>query len=606
MTATADPRDGAAGADSTWEPGFDGLTSVVPEAPGDSGFLSRQARRLVLSDDSAARRIVHTYAAARAALGVALIGTQLAAGSAGAAHSVALVTVIVAYAAQAIVWWLLPRFAGSTTQRLRRGQWWATIGVDIAAFGLMQWLDAASSLNYAALLVLPVLMAGLLSPRLTALATTSAVAMLLLATAWRAAFAGTDPTAALSQAGLAGIGLFVIALLSGEMASRLAREERTARGSLELARQQAQLNRLVIEEMADGVLVVDERGQVRTANPAAKALLALGGPCPPVPFALSTEPTWQALWAAVQEAFGRGRWPDAGIELTLQHPSGAARAVKVRARFTRRQRLPPEGVAQEGAAAPGSSQEVLGVLFMEDLSQVQTRLRQERLAAMGRVSAGIAHEIRNPLAAVAQANELLQDDSLRPDQQRLVRIVADNVQRLKRIVDDVMEAAPGSASHSQTIDATAEVSSICVEWARTAGVVLGPQGRLRMSLPNEPVGVVFDPDHLRRVLVNLLDNALRHSSQAPGAIKLSLKAAEGELARLAVASDGAPIAREVDAHLFEPFHSTRSRGTGLGLYICRELCARYGASIDYVRRDDPGLGNLFQVLLRRETLTIPR
>jgi two-component system sensor histidine kinase PilS (NtrC family) len=221
---------------------------------------------------------------------------------------------------------------------------------------------------------------------------------------------------------------------------------------------------------------------------------------------------------------------------------------------------------------------------------------------MGRISAGIAHEIRNPLAAVSQANALLQEDALRPDQQRLVRIVADNVERLRRIVDDVMEAAPGSMAPSRTIDATAEVAAICAEWARTVGLALGSDSRLRVRLPKEPLGAVFDPDHLRRVLVNLLENASRHSSDHPDAVLVMLEALDGPLVRLVVASDGEPIPVEVEAHLFEPFHSTRSRGTGLGLYICRELCERHGASIDYLRRPGDRHPNLFQVVMRRDAV----
>jgi two-component system sensor histidine kinase PilS (NtrC family) len=113
---------------------------------------------------------------------------------------------------------------------------------------------------------------------------------------------------------------------------------------------------------------------------------------------------------------------------------------------------------------------------------------------------------------------------------------------------------------------------------------------------------VFDQDHLRRVLVNLLENALRHASEEPGAVLVLLEPLDGPLVRLAVASDGDPIPPEVEAHLFEPFHSTRSRGTGLGLYICRELCERHGASIDYLRRPGDRHVNLFQVVMRRDTI----
>ena len=211
-------------------------------------------------------------------------------------------------------------------------------------------------------------------------------------------------------------------------------------------------------------------------------------------------------------------------------------------------------------------------------------MRQEKLAAMGRVSAGIAHEIRNPLAAIAQANALLLEDELPPPQQRLARMVADNVERLKRIVDDVMEVAPGAAPRRRSaIDATAEVAAAAAEWARTAGLPLGAeQPAARGPARRSRCGVLFDPEHLRRVLVNLLDNAQRHASARAGRGRCcAWPRATTAAALLSVASDGPPIAPEVERHLFEPFFSTRSRGTGLGLYICRELCERYGASIEY-------------------------
>lgn len=561
----------------------------------DSRFLSRQARRLVTADDSAHRRVFRTYLTARATLGLALVLAQMAVDLFSQQGPSLLLGLCGAYALQALFARLWSAGGAPAGLARRRWRWWATIGVDIAGFSAMHWLNPSATLNHAALLVLPVLMAGVLSPRVPALATAAAASLLLLGTAWQRALAGGDLTPLLSQAGMAGVGLFVIVLVSGQMASRLAREERTARGSLELARQQAELNRLVIDEMSDGVLVVDRRGRVRAANPAARALLSDTGACPPAPFSLASQPGWGQLLDAVTGAYATGQWPAAGMDLTVAYTGETPRSVRVRARFTRGARLTRQGPSEH-------ADEVLGVLFLEELRTVLARQREERLAAMGRISAGIAHEIRNPLAAVSQANALLQEDALRSDQQRLVQIVADNVERLRRIVDDVMEAAPGSMAPSRTIDATAEVAAICAEWARTVGLVLGSESRLRARLPKEPLGAVFDPDHLRRVLVNLLENALRHSSEQSGAVLVLLEPLDGPLVRLAVASDGEPIPPEVEAHLFEPFHSTRSRGTGLGLYICRELCERHGASIDYIRRPGDRHANLFQVVMRRDTV----
>jgi len=273
----------------------------------------------------------------------------------------------------------------------------------------------------------------------------------------------------------------------------------------------------------------------------------------------------------------------------LEFEPDEARTLRVRIRFTRRQQ------SQAG--------EEFCVLLMEDVRNMQARTRQEKLAAMGRVSAGIAHEIRNPLAAIAQANALLHEDAMTPGQRQLTQMVNDNVERLKRIVDDVMEVAPGGVAAAGMIDAAAQVESACIGWAQGANVALGSASVVHIELPREPLGAVFDPEHLRRVLVNLLENGYRHSTRSPGSVQVRLGAQDEATVRLSVASDGPPIPPDVERYLFEPFFSTRSRGTGLGLYICRELCERYGASIDY-RLRTPGdpTRNEFNVVMRRQAL----
>jgi len=579
--------DTASGLDTGWD----------GDAANDRRELSRQARRILSDGDSALTRIYRTYAAARAAIGAALVAGIGATSLMGANPSLPLGLLCLAYAVQAITLWLLPRFGALTTPQpqdgaaQRRRQWLATIGVDLVAFTALHMLVSSGSLNFAALLVLPVLMSGVLTSRLMSLATASAVALMLLVVAWHASGADAASAVLITQSGLAGIGFFAIALLAGELASRLAREEIAARGSMELARQQAQLNRLVIEEMADGVLVVDRDLRVRATNPAARSLLSAKGPGPVAPFQLQGRAEWATLSDAVQRALAESQWPEAGSDVVLNFGPGDSRTLRMRVRFTRRRSL------QQGQAAT----EEFCVLLLEDVRTAQARLRQEKLAAMGRVSAGIAHEIRNPLSAIAQANALLLEDALPEPQQRLLRMVADNVARLKRLVDEVMELAPGTAPLPSSIDATAEVAAAAADWVRTAGLDAGPGGRLRLDLPMVPLRVVFDPEHLRRVLINLLDNAKRHCSDAPGAIGVRLAARDEGSALLLVDSDGAPIAHEVERYLFEPFFSTRSRGSGLGLYICRELCERYGASIDYRLRPD-GQRNLFLVIMRRESV----
>jgi two-component system sensor histidine kinase PilS (NtrC family) len=215
---------------------------------------------------------------------------------------------------------------------------------------------------------------------------------------------------------------------------------------------------------------------------------------------------------------------------------------------------------------------------------VQVRVQQEKLAAMGRVSAGIAHEIRNPLAAIAQANELLSEDRLGRSQQRLVSIISDNVVRLRRLVDDVLESMPTGVGQAGSMNVVDLVRTVVEEWRGTVGVA---PGVVDLNLRTQQAQAWFDPEHLRRILVNLLDNAYRYSSRDARAVTVTLDLGVGDGVVLMVSNDGPPISADVEMHLFEPFFSTRSRGSGLGLYLCKELCERHGANIRHVRLD-PG------------------
>ncbi|WP_294000483.1 sensor histidine kinase [Sphaerotilus sp.] len=545
-------------------------------------------------------RIFRAFTIARALLGLLLLGVQVLVVAYLGGRPVwasLLVCGAQVLGALAVLVWPAPPAGYMAPSGHLRGRWaLATIGVDLLAFTLLLF-TAGSAVNVAALYMLPVLMAATLMPRRHAYGVASLVVLLLLAVAWWGALTDADLAAALMQAGIAGGGVLTIAMLAGQLSDRLARQELAARSTLELARQQARLNRLMIEEMQDGVMVADRDGRVQAANPAALQLIGAPKARRFMPFDLHQLSAWQPLREALARGYASGVWPEGGQELSLRlAPIGTdtpaeERPLRVRMRFTRRR--------------DARSGEALCVLFLEDVRTLRSRARQEKLAAMGRVSAGIAHEIRNPLAAIAQANALLAEDLTDPGQQRLSRMVADNVERLQRIVDDVAEVSPGASSDAPVVELGAEVARLCGEWSRTAGLPAADSDRsaLFVDVGDEPLPARFDPEHLRRVLVNLLDNALRHGSGQPHAVWVRVAARAGGRIELSVASDGEVIAPDVEPHLFEPFFSTRSRGTGLGLYICRELCARYGASIDF-RPRGPGARhrNVFLVAMPRVAL----
>ena len=441
-------------------------------------------------------------------------------------------------------------------------QWVSTIGVDLVAFSALQYLQAGG-INYSPLFALPVLMGSVLGSGLLALATAAGVALLLLADVWVLSLqASPDSAARFLQAGLTGSGYFALAFLANQLAARLAREERAARRSRRAARMQTQVNELVIEALADGILVVDAQSRVHAANPAARGLLGWGGLN--APFELTCRVEWLPLVELAQLTF-ETREAQVG-EVELEEGDEGARHVHVRTRLT---------------AAQDNPAESLCVMFLEDLREMEARLRTEKLAAMGRMSAAVAHEIRNPLAAIAQANELMEEDLREPGLRQLSSLVRKNAQRLARIVDEILDIARiqhQEPAGTAVLELDPAVAVACNDWATQTGSV----SRVQLTLGAPRAQVRFDVDHLRRVLVNLLDNGLRHAGNQPDSIRVSTQLADGG-AVLQVWSDGPPLEPGVRQHLFEPFFSSESRNSGLGLYICRELCERHDATISYRR-----------------------
>jgi two-component system, NtrC family, sensor histidine kinase PilS len=360
------------------------------------------------------------------------------------------------------------------------------------------------------------------------------------------------PVALYVQAGLLSGAYFAIAWLAHTLARYAkASEQLAAQREIDLANM-AQVNQLVIHDMQDGVLVVDERGVIRQINARAERLL---GPLPGGRREVLLADYVPAL--AARFAQWRAQAEVDAVTSTAFNRSVSARFVPI-----------------------GRSRQVGAVIFLEDQTRVQAQARQLKLAALGRLTANIAHEIRNPLGAISHAAELLQEEGgMNDTSARLVTIINDNARRLDRMVNDVLRLNRGERAHRERFKMSEFLGTFIEQFAQIEKI---DPGIFAIEV-NSDIEVLFDRSHLNQVMWNLCRNAHRHCRGERASIRIRVAAERaGSVVKLDVVDDGAGVPAAVRPQLFEPFFTTAAGGTGLGLYIAREVCEANGASLDYV------------------------
>jgi two-component system sensor histidine kinase PilS (NtrC family) len=441
--------------------------------------------------------------------------------------------------------------------------------LDLVVITMLVVSSGGVASGWVILFLLPLAGASLLLPStLVFFVCAVAVLAILIDAGLRTLSADADPL--LFQAGVYGAALFAVTALLRALSSRLASQERLARSRGRDLQNQLAINRLVIAQMQQGVIVVDPTTQVRANNRAARRMLGLESSAQLTGVRLTAVPTASALAQAFM------RWVDAGRSEgawsnTVIASAGADAATspllesRMRARFAR--------------PTSGSDEEF--VIFIEDVRDVEDRAQQLKLAAMGRLTASIAHEIRNPLAAISHAGQLMGEDSADPLLRRLAGIVRENTQRLNRLVEDVLRVARREPPLGDEIDISEFVQQFMSEFARDRG--LAPT---TIQLESEPeLRVKFEQSHLRQVLYNLVDNALRYATGGAKSVRIVIeRAPEQDRAQLWVFDDGAGVPADARAALFEPFFTTHTQGTGLGLYLAREFCVTNRAVLSYSSR----------------------
>jgi two-component system sensor histidine kinase PilS (NtrC family) len=228
----------------------------------------------------------------------------------------------------------------------------------------------------------------------------------------------------------------------------------------------------------------------------------------------------------------------------------------------------------------GVSRNVGAVIFLEDLTRIEAQARQMKLAALGRLTANIAHEIRNPLSAISHATELLQEEpALNETAARLLAIVRDNTLRLDRMINDVLKLNRGERAHREVFALGGFLKSFVEQFCQIEKL---PVQLVTLELAADSA-VAFDQSHLNQIMWNLCRNAVRHCKREIGSIRIAVDViGGGDIVKLDVVDDGPGVPQAVRNQLFEPFFTTVNSGTGLGLYIAREICAANDATLEYI------------------------
>ena len=346
-----------------------------------------------------------------------------------------------------------------------------------------------------------------------------------------------------------------------------ASEELAAQRGIDVANLE-QVNRLIIQDMQDGVLVVDLTGVVRGHNAQVTRLLGgfgrMRGGMRLAEFSTTLHDYWRRWNEDLSEPL-----PPFKVETT--------------------QRLLRVRLVRIGSGLNGGT-----LIYLEDLGRAQNEAQQMKLAAMGRLTASIAHEVRNPLSAINQAAQLLEEDgSVAPEGTRLLSMIRSNAKRIDRIVGEVLQLNRRDRQQPEVIRLRDFVGSMVDEIAQAEGIAAGG---IVIDIHTDLL-VMFDRGHLSQIAWNLVRNAWQHCQKREGSIRIAARAGYmGDAVICELGDDGPGVPVEYRAQIFEPFFTTRSGGTGLGLYIARELADANGCALELLPKSP---GAMFRLTFKR-------
>ena len=446
------------------------------------------------------------------------------------------------------------------------------IVVDIVAVAAMMHASSGISSGIGGLLIIFVGAGALVLPSRFPAILAAFATFAILGQQVVAQFAGLATPSNYPAAGILSGIIFAIALAVQPLARRIQASEALARQFGVDLKNLSELNQYIVQHLRESIVVVDAADDVRLINSSAIRLLGSESSVAGAPLSAAFEP----LAAHILE-WRRDTSLSSHPEFTLNTEGDSARVTA---------HLAPLGKDGERVGPI--------MIFLEDASLMNARVQQSKLASLGRLSASIAHEIRNPVGAMSHAAQLLgESQSLAPDDVRLTEIIQTHSSRVSHIIDNVLQLSRRDSSRPEPLLLKDWLVDFAGEFAETLEL---QEGEFSIGDIPDDLEVRMDRSHLRQVMWNLCDNAVKYASET-GGIMVEVQGGR-------IQGKGRPFIEILDCGLgvdaatadkiFEPFFTARSGGTGLGLYISRELCELNRATLVYL--DRPGGGSIFRIV----------